>query len=185
MADQLHDRQSLTGLAENKQVIEFASQIAEFERLAQSVNMDLSAQQDVEISQDWRARPVTGRLSFDVQSDGSEAVVLEAESKTTIPAVCQRCLGVFELPLAIHHQLLLGENADEADAQAEYEFWEVPGDTVRPVDIVDEALVMALPLSARHENAEDCVVVESMPDKDEKITPFATLRSLMDEEQQD
>jgi uncharacterized metal-binding protein YceD (DUF177 family) len=184
MADQLQDRQSLTGLAANSQVIEFNEEVEKFDRLAGSVQNDLSAQEGGEIPPDWRARAVTGRLSFSLLGDARPSVVLDAVGRTTVPAVCQRCLTVFDLPLAIRHRLVLGTDEDASEAPAEYEFWEVQGDTVRPVDIIDEALVMALPLSARHDNADDCIVVESTSDADEKVTPFAALRSLMDEREQ-
>ena len=62
---------------------------------------------------------------------------------------------------------------------------------VPPDDIVDEALVMALPLAAMHEDADDCVEIEAQNEAtiestmvDEKMTtPFAALRAQMDDEQ--
>ena len=77
--------------------------------------------------------------------------------------------------------MLFLESAGSATMQGEYEIWEVEGDTIRPIDIVEEALIMAMPLSAVHPASEMCgPLAENVADDNRKtVRPFADLRSQM------
>jgi uncharacterized metal-binding protein YceD (DUF177 family) len=79
--------------------------------------------------------------------------------------------------------MLLLRSADADTAQGEYEIWEVEEDVIRPFDIVEEALIMALPLSALHQSHKKCgPLLEGLAsDDNETVRPFADLRSRMNE----
>ena len=106
-------------------------------------------------------------------------------------AVCQRCMRPFELPLSTTLKVLLSGPEDDIVERDGYEVWEFAEETISPIDIVAEALVMALPLAAMHEDADDCVEIEAQNEAtiestmvDERMTrPFAALRAQMDDEQ--
>ena len=52
--------------------------------------------------------------------------------------------------------------------------------TMRPQDVVEELFIMAMPLSAMHDNTSDCKVLSSQDDDAEEIVkPFAALRAQM------
>lgn len=76
-------------------------------------------------------------------------------------------------------------SADEAasaeGAAGEHDVWEIDDTTIRPLDILEEALIMALPLSALHEAGEGCDALgdAASAQSDETIRPFAGLRSTM------
>ncbi len=59
-----------------------------------------------------------------------------------------------------------------------------PVKPVRPVDLVEDELILALPVVARHEDDDDCVpqeaLVEDVPKEQErrKDNPFAALKAL-------
>jgi len=81
------------------------------------------------------------------------------------------------------YQVHLVQAAAESDTLAGTETWEVESDEIRPLDLAEEALIMALPLASTHEPPEDCgslVAIEKGPG-DAVSTPFASLRSQMDE----
>lgn len=69
----------------------------------------------------------------------------------------------------------------DATALEEYEIWETAEETVRPLDIVDEALIMAMPLSVAHEDTGDCgPLVKKLAAKESgRNRPFADLKSRM------
>lgn len=69
----------------------------------------------------------------------------------------------------------------DATAFEEYEIWETAEETVRPLDIVDEALIMAMPLSVAHEDSGDCgPLAEKLHAKESgRSRPFADLKSRM------
>ena len=55
--------------------------------------------------------------------------------------------------------------------------------TMRPLDIVDEALVMAVPLAALHEDNETCMAPDDVVDEgSDTIRPFAALKSQMEKD---
>jgi uncharacterized metal-binding protein YceD (DUF177 family) len=62
-----------------------------------------------------------------------------------------------------------------------YEIWEFDENTVRPADLVEEALIMAMPLSALHESSDDCkaLINDEQADESKTVRPFEDLRSLM------
>jgi uncharacterized metal-binding protein YceD (DUF177 family) len=62
-----------------------------------------------------------------------------------------------------------------------YEIWEFDENTVSPADIVEEALIMAMPLSALHASSDDCKAVfdDGHVDDGKTVRPFEDLRSLM------
>ena len=95
--------------------------------------------------------------------------------------MCQRCLEPFDLPLRTTLKMLLLKSADATTVQDEFEIWEVEGNGIRPLDIVEEALIMALPLSAVHQPPDLCgPLAENVTDDNkETVTPFADLRSRM------
>ena len=76
-------------------------------------------------------------------------------------------------------------DGDETRLPAGYEAWELSGDTVRPIDILDEALVMALPMAPKHSARDECVAFATGPAETDAVTPFATLRARMAEKKQD
>ncbi len=69
----------------------------------------------------------------------------------------------------------------DATAFEEYEIWETAEDTVRPLDIVDEALIMAMPLSMAHDDYADCgsLAKRLRPEEPSTVRPFADLKSQM------
>ena len=185
MGDPLRDRHSLRELALNKQVIEIAAKAGDFERLANAIEADLSTLNPCDVpgeaQVDWQSRPVVGQLRFLAADAPAGAVELEGEVRTTVVACCQRCLEIFDLPVETALQLTLSLPGEECEPRPGFEQWELAEERLRPIDIVDEALVMALPLSARHENDARCVEIAREKRGTETTRPFASLRAQMDE----
>ena len=99
----------------------------------------------------------------------------------SVPAVCQRCLGPMELALEEELKLLLvapGESVG-AEGAGDFEIWELDEATIRPLDILEEALIMAMPLSALHDPGPGCDAAADAPPPavEETNRPFSGLRS--------
>ncbi len=177
MGDPLRDRQSLEALTEKKLVIEIAEQIGSFDGLADSVRQELSALGEAERPTGWRELPVRGRLVFG--RGGSDRATLSGQLNAGVPAVCQRCLEPFVWPLATGVELFFVTPDSPVTGSEAREPWELTDELVRPIDIVDELLVMALPLAARHEDGAGCSP-DGPPDaKGHKTRPFAILPAQM------
>jgi len=181
MDDPLRDRRPPCDLAERQQVIEVSEEIGVFTRLAEVIDGDLSALASGRIPANWRESPVTGELAFGFAGAQDDTPVLEISLTTMVPAVCQRCMQPFELPLATTLQLLLSCPSDKVTEYDDYEVWELADEACSPIDIVEEALMMAMPLSAMHEHSDDCVEFDSTDVGTDRTTPFASLRAQMDD----
>jgi len=181
MANPLLDRALPEELADRDQVFELKGKIQDLPRLVEIVEADLRLVSEHRRPREWQAATVNIRLGFAWADARREIPALEGEISTAVAAVCQRCLEPFDLPLRTTLKMLLLKSADATTAQDEFEIWEVEGNGIRPLDIVEEALIMALPLSAVHQSADLCgPLAENVTDDNkETVTPFADLRSRM------
>ena len=181
MVNPLIDRVLPQESAACRQVIDYKGSVGDFERLTEIVAADIAAVSgDVE-SQGWRAKPVDIRLEFG-WADGAQGVpTVTGSASAHIPAVCQRCLKVFELALDASLKVLLVKAGASLNL-ADYEVWELEEETLQLADIVEESLVMAMPLAPTHESMESCVAlaVENTDSGSETVRPFADLRSQLE-----
>ncbi len=183
MGNPLRVRRPVAELAAKGQVIEIAEKIGNFERLAGSVEADLATLEPDKIPQDWRESPVTGRLEFGFADAQQRVASLVGEVAVTVDAVCQRCLEPFRLKLAVGLKLLPTTVEQGVSAEADFELWELEDETVCPAEIVEESLIMAMPLSAMHDTAEACVGYEPADEQLQQTTrPFAELRAQLDQD---
>ena len=182
MGNPLRDRRTPSELAECGQVIEIERKIKDFPQLAAIVQADLAALDADRLPAGSRNAPVSGRLEFGFGDAQNRLPVLDGRVAVTFDAVCQRCLGPFRCSLDVPLRLMFGVAAMSSDVAGNYELWDLAGDTLRPLDVVDESLVMALPLAAKHQNDPSCIAPEggAAEPADVKIRPFAALRSQMD-----
>jgi uncharacterized protein len=75
----------------------------------------------------------------------------------TVPLVCQRCLGLLELPVSVDALLTMVRSDEEAGVLAD------PFDTVLladgelvPEQVVEDEVLAALPLAPKHDEATPC-----------------------------
>ena len=182
MGNPLRDRRPLAELAAKGQVIEIAEKLGSFKGLAEIVAADLAALDADKMPQGWREAPLTGRLEFGFADAQQRVATIEGEVSVTIDAVCQRCLGRLSLPLTVELRLMPVSGPVQADDSGEFDVWELDDETVCPADIVEEALIMAMPLAAMHSAAEECGRDELVATDAEQTTrPFADLKSQLEE----
>jgi uncharacterized protein len=188
MANPLLDRWSPQELAERGQVFEKEGNLELFPRLLEVVEKDLGVLPDGRRPAEWRRAPVAFRLAFGWADSRRQLPRLIGSVTASIPAVCQRCLEPFAVDLSQELRLLLAApDSDSPVAESpDFDTWDLEEAMVRPLDIVDEALLMALPLSAMHVDPADCGALARLPamesdnrNGDNKVRPFADLRSQM------
>jgi len=179
MANPLTDRAPPAQLAASGQVIETKGQLSDFERLREAVDADMASLASSARPKKWQQAPIDIRLAFGWADARHQIPALEGQISARIDAVCQRCLEPFELSLNAQLKLLLLKPHGEITAFDEYEIWETAEDTVRPLDIVDEALMMAMPLSAAHDDSTMCgpLADKLQPEDKGMVRPFADLKS--------
>ena len=181
MANPLLDHVLPEELAARGQAFEFIGEIKDFRRLTEIVEADLESVSERLQPREWRSAPVDIRLRFNWADARQEIPAVEGEISTDIAAVCQRCLEPFDLALRTTLKMLLLKSADATAEPGDFEIWEVEGDTIRPLDIVEEALIMALPLSLVHQSRDECgpLADDVTDEKIETVRPFSDLRAQM------
>ena len=163
------------------QLVEYKGEIGDFERLVENVEADIAALSAELQPQNWRAAPVDIRLEF-AWADGLEGIpAINGRASAQLPVVCQRCLEAFDLSLDTSVNMLLVTSAESAEVDR-YEVWELADEALRILDIVEEALVMAMPLAPAHEADETCaaMTIENTDSGSETVRPFADLRSQLE-----
>ncbi len=103
--------------------------------------------------------------------------------------VCQRCLQPVAVPVQSDLNVLLVGSLERADALAPgCEAVVIEGGRVVPRDLVEEELLLGLPLVPRHEASDSCpeafeesgpVAATQPPPEPDKQTPFAGLAQLL------
>lgn len=126
------------------------------------------------------ARPegsARGKASF-AREQSLAVVDLTVEAELSL--VCQRCMQPMSWPVVGRAHIALVGDADAADAVAsEFETVIAPGGRVTVGELVEEELLLALPVVALHARAEACgVQLDAEPDK-EVQKPFAGLADLL------
>ncbi len=183
MSSHLLDRALPTQLARSEQVIDCKVKFQDLGRITEVVESDLAALAAGEGSAKWRDAPVSIRLAFSFVQLSEAVPAVTGEVSTTLEAVCQRCLQTCSLPLKASLRYVLVPYKDRADTLDDYETWELTEKTVLPLEIVEEALLMAMPFPALHESTEQCgpIAQEFLPESAETVRPFADLKAQLDE----
>jgi hypothetical protein len=183
MGNPLTVRAPVQELAERGQVIETEDVLSVFGRLVEVLDEQFRSSACDDIPTDWRRLPVTIKLRFHWADALRKYPAAEGEVTAVVPLACQRCLEPFEHELRVPLKLLFDASGDAVTGESGYEVWELGEETLRPLDVAEEALIMALPLVAMHDADTDCaasVKAEQEQDKNaEKTRPFADLRSQM------
>ncbi|MEL6949226.1 MAG: DUF177 domain-containing protein [Pseudomonadota bacterium] len=138
------------------------------------------------------APDVCAVLSFsEHEAPSFVAVSVQIKGVYTLP--CQRCLELVAVNVKIDQQLAVGDGLDgtvlEA-LEADFEQWDLEGDSLALVELVDELVMLDLPLVVAHATLEDCGPLATQLAGDDVAAvsqrPFAGLQALMaDNDKQD
>lgn len=173
---------SPTEWANRKQTFEIKGKVGDFQRLVEIVRTDLAEIAEDSWPADWQNAAVTAQMSFGWHDEAMTLPLMTGRLSAELAALCQRCLEPFELSIAADINMLLQHSSERQFEDSCLEVWEIASDTVCLADIVEELLVMALPLSAKHESIGLCgsLVVDAAEEEPGVARPFAKLRAQMD-----
>lgn len=129
-----------------------------------------------------------GEVRYELEFGRDETGVpfLELHARTSLPLICQRTLQAFPSPVSISQRLaLIAREQDEAALSSGYEPLLVPTGELHLADVIEDELILALPVVpvAPGTESEDDVVWSSGDDETEvadaaRANPFAELRRL-------
>ncbi len=178
MVTRLNSPETPDGLAALGQAIDFSQKIADFPRLCEALQRELAALETRDRPRDWDQGLVTGTAEFCYGDAESRDVVARVEASVAAPLRCQRCLKAFDVELDVRNEVLLAFDGRQPQ-RGDLETWELDGSRFRPLDLVDEMLVMSLPFAAKHEDDERCRAEEAASGDADTQRPFADLKAQM------
>jgi uncharacterized protein len=123
-----------------------------------------------------------GVVRFELEFGRDEVGVayLSVDVQAELPLTCQRTLEVFEFPVRVRSRLgLTAREEDEAALPPGYEALLIPSGEVKPAEVIEDELILALPVVPLKPGTETPggVVYEAGPTREES-SPFAALASL-------
>ena len=173
------DRLDVRAFAQAGASLQTDDPIAHFERLQSEAHREEGGPALDRVT--WQAK---GEMRPGV-SGGAPAAWLHLEARAVVPLTCQRCLGPVEMPLSVDRWFRFV--ADEATAAAEDDECEEDLLALEPrprlYEVLEDELLMALPVVPRHDECPEPVPLASSDDDfeaacAEKPNPFAALASL-------
>lgn len=185
MTHPLADRSTPLALAESRQVFDYEGDLTDFPRLADIVEADLSELPDDERPASWRVSPVHVRLAFGFMDARETVPSVSGSAAATLTLVCQRCLEPFSRRVEAELDYVFDRSSEDEESGGAA-VWELDEERFRPLDLVEEALIMVLPMVAAHASTAECgplakaVSADSAAgDEGAKLKPFAGLRDQM------
>ena len=132
---------------------------------------------EMERLKDLLAEP-TGEIfvNIDFSQDANHTIVIALEVNATLVLQCQRCMENFDHPIAINSVLSPVKNDAEAAKMQRYEPLLVEEDFLSLRSVIEDELLLNLPLVAKH-TQNTCPVVLSPPDENKGENPFKALLS--------
>jgi uncharacterized protein len=98
---------------------------------------------------------VRASLLFRQRRDGW--LGLELDYRGAVTLMCQRCLEPFEHELANRVDVVLADaDSVPATVPAAFEPFELEGGRLQPAQLIEDELIVAIPLVPKHARVEDC-----------------------------
>jgi uncharacterized protein len=131
----------LTALGERRSVLRGEIELKRFNRLVDLLESDAGA--------------VAAVLHF--RKDPGGWLIVELELETTVQLRCQRCLTPLEHHVKDKIEMALLESASlEQRLPAQYEPVVLEEDRLMPAMLIEDELIISLPIVPRHERPEEC-----------------------------
>lgn len=111
----------------------------------------------------------TVEAAFRFRQDPAGWLIIELQYETAVHLVCQRCLGPFEQPLRETVEMALLESASlEQKLPAHYEPLVLEEDRLMPAMLIEDELIISLPIVPRHEHSEQCELPAARPEAERR-----------------
>ncbi|HEX7081934.1 MAG TPA: YceD family protein [Gammaproteobacteria bacterium] len=99
----------------------------------------------------------TVKATLRFRQDPGGWLIIDVEYETTVQLLCQRCLEPLEYPLRDRVEMVLLESASlEKHVPDRYEPLVLDDERLMPAILIEDELIISLPIVPRHERPEDC-----------------------------
>jgi uncharacterized protein len=126
-----------------------------------------------------------GEVTYELEfgKDDIGVAHLRVRADATLPLTCQRTLEVFGLPVHVDAKLgLIASEADEAALPSDYEPLLTADGQINLAEVIEDELILALPVVPLSPGAEDASRVwgdtDETQDDEAEENPFAALKKM-------
>lgn len=118
-----------------------------------------------------------GQVDIDLQvfKEGGLAVV-NGRLQTSLGLSCQRCFGLLRHPVDVHVRLGWAGSSQAQHWPDSYDTLDSNSGKIRLAELVEDELLLALPLAPRHAKPEDCAALRMPTVKPKTMAPAAEAR---------
>lgn len=116
-------------------------------------------------------------VALSLETDDSGRPVVSGEVQATVALVCQRCLEPMPVELRAEPRLVVVAGEDLAPADGAEHVVCAPGERLALTDLVEDELILALPVVALHGAGSSCAA-PSAAGGDGRASPFAVLKDI-------
>lgn len=126
---------------------------------------------------------VTASLATRGEPGGSQWPEFSARVRCDISLECQRCMQPFDFELDTEFSVSLRPESAKATPDPKDEVWEIGDERLRLTDVIEEYVLLALPLAPKHKS--DCLnAMAEEAGQPEKLAadtqrPFADLKAML------
>jgi uncharacterized protein len=140
---------------------------------------------EVPVSELMRLRPSLSsadghlKVALEFRLDERRIRILAGSIEGSVDLVCQRCLKTLRFPLDLDFRLGIVSSDEEIDRLPDgYEPILVTGEPLRTFDVVEDEVLLALPVIPLHEGVDNCESGYVNQPQAEKENPFSVLAKL-------
>ena len=159
--------------------VDLQCKIKDFEKLSQVITNDLENLENPVDDDAWLDQLVDIKLQVKNVNLGIIMPHISGELRTTFFLACQNCLQMIIKKIELPINLILCDRDRENDNNNQYDYWEILGDSISMHNLIEEILILSVPLYTKHEAGKKCLVFsEEKVIKEESLySPFSDLKN--------
>jgi len=178
----LSDSISIKPSLNDNQIIKGEYKVDNFEKIVRLIQKDHLNAIDLKDSEDWIKEKVRINLKQEIANLNSDEKKVSGNIKIKIYLTCQNCLDVIESDLNIPVSIILCKESKKNIKGSE--MWEIYEEKIKLKDLIEELIIISLPLYFKHESSKDCIDYDYKLDNESaKTLPFANLKNQLNNDE--
>ena len=178
----LSDSISIKPSLNDNQRIKGEYKVDNFEKIVCLIQKDHLNAIDLKDSEGWLKEKVRINLKQEIANLNSDEKKVSGSIKIKIYLTCQNCLSVIESDLNIPVSIILCKESKKNIKESE--MWEIYEEKIKLKDLIEELIIISLPLYFKHESSEDCIVYDyKLNTESTKALPFANLKNQLNNDE--
>ena len=178
MSKSLQNLIQLNKLINHPYQIDFDYSLSLFDKLTDFITKDHKFAIKSLESEQWANESVKVDLEIKSIDSANPMNVVSGRIEARLFLTCQNCLNIFENEIDVPVKIALCSDQNAYQGNKDYEPWEIEGCSIKIIDLIEELLLISIPLYVKHDEDEVCVVLKKPQMNNDLMTfPFANLKN--------